>query len=63
MPFIPEIIYSSQKNVEFQLNKPISNSNVAKSEYCWNVPVLCRISGFADLNILKVNSYLIIKKK
>ena len=56
------IIYSSNKNEQFELNKPISDPNVAKSDYCWNVPSLCRISGFEDLNIFKVKGYLIIKK-
>ena len=62
MPVIPKIIYSSNKNEQFELNKPISDPNVAKSDYCWNVPSLCRISGFEDLNVFKLKGYLIIKK-
>ena len=63
MPLIPKIIYSSNKNKQIELNNPISDPNVAKSEYCWNVPSLCRISGFEDLNVSKLKGYLIIKKK
>ena len=62
-PEIPKIIYKSSKIFDIELNTPIKNSRIAKSELCWNVAILCRIDGFDNLNISRVKSYLLIKQK
>ena len=63
IPKIPKINYHSNNISDIQLNYPISNPEIAKSELCWNVPTLCRMGGFSDLEILRLNNYLLIKKK
>jgi len=63
IPKIPKINYHSNNIFDIKLNYPISNPKIAKSELCWNVPTLCRMGGFNDLDIFRLNNYLFIKKK
>lgn len=61
-PTIPQIVYKTEFNQNIPLNSPISNPEIAKSELCWNVKALCRMGGFSDLEVLKYNNYIFIKK-
>ncbi len=61
-PIIPEIDYKTTNLEDLKLNIPKKNNFIDKSELCWDVPFLCRIGSFDDINIKMNNNYLFILK-